>query len=77
MKNIILSASVNINNIISQVKKLDKEDQLNLMQRLVLILKKQEASKDSPVHLSSLSGLGNEIWQKIDIDNYIEDERQW
>jgi hypothetical protein len=72
-----MAESININDILSQVKKLDKEDQLNLLQRLVLLLKKNEVSKNTPVNLSSLSGLGSEIWKDTDIDSYIEGERQW
>lgn len=73
-----MSASLNINDILSQVKQLDKEDQLTLLQRLVSLLKRTEATKLSSVRLTSLSGLGSEIWKSSnDIDNYIDEERQW
>ncbi|HEY9342228.1 MAG TPA: hypothetical protein VIQ23_11645 [Hanamia sp.] len=72
-----MAASVNINDILSQVKELNQDDQNNLLRRLVHLLKKSEARKDAPKHLTSLSGLGSEIWKNIDIDAYIEEERQW
>jgi hypothetical protein len=73
-----MAASININNILSQVKQLDKEDQLTLLQRLASLLKKAEADKAAALHLTSLSGLGSEIWKSTsDIDNYIDEERQW
>jgi hypothetical protein len=73
-----MPASLNINDILSQVKQLDKEDQLNLLQRLALLLKKKEVTKDASLRLTSLSGLGSEIWKSTnDIDNYIDGERQW
>lgn len=72
-----MAASLNINDILSQIKKLDKEDQLNLLQRLVLLLKKTEVSKNTSIYLSSLSGLGSEIWRDTDMDSYVEGERQW
>jgi RecB family exonuclease len=72
-----MAASVNINDILSQVKELNKDDQHNLLHRLAHLLKKNEAEKNAPKHLISLSGLGSEIWKNIDIDTYIEEERQW
>ncbi len=73
-----MAASLNINDILSQVKQLDKEDQLNLLQRLVLLLKKSEVTKNTSLRLSNLSGLGSEIWGNVDdINNYIDEERQW
>ncbi len=73
-----MAASVNINNILSQVKQLDKEDQLTLLQRLASLLKRTEATKSTSMRLTSLSGLGSEIWKSTgDIDSYIDGERQW
>lgn len=72
-----MAASLDINNIVSQVKKLDKEAQITLLQRIVLLLKRTELTKSVPVHLTSISGLGSDIWKDTDIDNYIDSERQW
>ena len=73
-----MAASLNINDILSQVKQLDKEDQLTLIQRLVSLLKRTEATKTTSQQLTALSGLGSEIWKsERDIDNYIDGERQW
>lgn len=73
-----MATSLNINDILSQVKKLDKEEQLNLLERIVLLLKKTEANNKSSLRLKALSGLGSEIWKSTnEIDNYIDRERQW
>jgi hypothetical protein len=73
-----MAASLNINDILSQVKQLDKEDQLNLLQRLVVLLKKKEITNSGSLSLTSLSGLGSEIWKSAnDINNYMDEERQW
>lgn len=73
-----MAAPLNINDILSQVKQLDKEDQLTLLQRLASLLKKAEAKQAASARLTSLSGLGSEIWKSTrDIDNYIDGERQW
>ncbi len=73
-----MAASLNINDILSQVKQLDKDDQLTLLQRLATLLKRTGATKTPPKRIAELSGLGSEIWKSTeDIDNYIDGERQW
>lgn len=73
-----MATSLNINNILSQVKQLDKADQLTLLQRVAYLLKRKETKKATSIRLTSLSGLGSEIWKSAsDIDNYIDEERQW
>ena len=68
----------NIDNIIFEVKKLDKKDQINLLKRLLELVKKTEVpDKGALVNLTSLSGLGSDIWKNTDIDSYIENERRW
>ncbi|CAN5153823.1 hypothetical protein BH09BAC2_BH09BAC2_17450 [soil metagenome] len=71
-----MAASLQINDILTRVKKLDKEDQLNLIQKIALLLKKKETPENS-VCLTALTGLGSEVWKDVDIDNYIDGERQW
>jgi hypothetical protein len=73
-----MAASININDILSQVKQLDKEDQLTLLQRMAYLLKRRETKKTTSIRLTSLAGLGSDIWKSADeIDNYIDEERQW
>ena len=73
-----MAASSNINDILSQVKQLDREDQLTLLQRMAYLLKRAETKNNTSMRLTSLSGLGSEIWKSTDdIDHYIDGERQW
>lgn len=73
-----MATASNINDILSQVKQLDKEDQLTLLQRMAYLLKSGEAKNSTSMRLTSLSGLGREIWESKDnIDAYIDEERQW
>lgn len=73
-----MAASLNINDIFSQVKQLDKEDQLKFLQRLQSLLKRTEATKAASMRLTSLAGLGSEIWKSSnDVNRYIDEERQW
>jgi hypothetical protein len=69
---------LDVNNILSQEKRLDKEDQFTLLQRTVFLLKRTEGTKNTSMRRTALSGLGREIWgSSDDIDNYIDEERQW
>lgn len=74
----LMAESLNINDILSQVKQLKKEDQLTLLQRIAYLLNRKEAKKAASANLTSLSGLGSEIWKSsVEIDKYINEERQW
>ena len=71
-----MSAAININDILSTVKKLDKGQQLTLLETLAAIIKK-DGGLPKPVKLSKISGIGSGIWKNAGIDKYIEQERQW
>ena len=65
----------NIQAILSQVKELDSNQQFNLLEKLVLMLRKNNAASD--IKLSAITGVGSEIWSGTDIDKYIDTEREW
>lgn len=71
-----MSATLNLHDILSKVKELDKKDQFTLLERLVALIRKNE-SANTPVKLSKISGIGSKVWKKTNIDEYIEQERQW
>jgi hypothetical protein len=71
-----MPAAINIGDILSQVRQLNKEDQLTLLEKIILLIRKKEA-KNKPANLSMLSGVGSEIWSGTNIDDYIERERRW
>ena len=69
--------ALKVNDILTEVKQLDKEEQLNLLEKLVLLIRKKEIKQNNHLKLSSISGIGAEIWRDIDIDKYIQSEREW
>lgn len=71
-----MPAALSIKDILAQVKNLDKEDQFTLLERLVALVRKHEGSPDK-LSLLSLSGVGADLWQETNIDQYIDRERQW
>ncbi len=68
--------TISIGSILSQIKQLNYSDRINILEKIVSLIKK-ESVENERVSLSSISGLGSEIWKGTDIDKYIENERQW
>jgi hypothetical protein len=71
-----MSATVNIHDILSKVKELDKAQQRSLLESLVTLIRKNE-TVESGTKLSGITGIGSKIWKKTNIDEYIDQERQW
>jgi len=71
-----MSDTLNIQDILSMVKELDRDEQLALLERFVAIIRKNEVPKTN-TRLSAISGIGSKIWKKVNIDEYINEERQW
>lgn len=71
-----MPTALNINDILSKVKELDQDEQLTLLEKLTSLIRKNEATKPA-AKLSKISGVGSKIWKKINIDEFIDQERQW
>ncbi len=71
-----VNADLNINTILTQVKQLDRADQLSLLKKLALLIRKSD-TVGNETKLSAISGIGSSLWSKTNIDEYIEQERQW
>lgn len=60
--------------VFSQVRQLPTEEQLRLLEDLSVMLRKGITRK--PKHrITELKGLGKEVWEGIDVDEYIRQER--
>ncbi len=70
------SQGINIDTILHQIKQLGYLERISLLEKVVSLIKKDTIEKEQ-TKLSSLSGLGSEIWKNTDIGKYIENERQW
>jgi hypothetical protein len=61
--------------VLDQVQHLTPEEQLQLLGDLAAIVQRYQISP-KPLHsILELEGLGKEIWEGIDVDKYIEQER--
>lgn len=71
-----MNAEVSLKKILLQVQKLDKVEQVTLLKKITSMLHDEE-EKSALIKLSDISGVGSFLWSKIDIDQYVDDERQW
>lgn len=71
-----MAKALNIHSILVQIEKLDDNQKLSIIERLIEMLKEKKKKKKT-VKITDLKGLGADVWKKINIDNYIENERQW
>jgi hypothetical protein len=69
-----MDTQINIVQIVDQIEKLDYNSKLNLLSRLVDLLKR-EKNIVPPSSITNLKGLGKYVWQKVDTDLYLSEER--
>ncbi len=62
--------------IINEIIKLSPAERLQLLKEIETTVLKVEQKKKHR-SLTELAGLGKEIWQGIDIEQYIRNERTW
>ena len=62
--------------VVATLPHLDQEELLNLLEVLSSMLKKRIAPRMAGKHsLLELEGLGEGIWSKLDVDEYVRQER--
>lgn len=64
----------NIDQIISQIDRLSYDEKVEVMDKIIHSFKRQRLA--SRPGLTSLKGLGKNIWQDIDVDQYINSQRK-
>ena len=70
-----MDVSVKINEIVKQVTSLDYNSKIQMAEKILSLLKKQKKDDSSSVNLTHLKGLGSEMWNQIDVDSYLKNER--
>ena len=70
-----MERAININQIVNEIEKLDYNDKINVISRIVNLLKREEKSHQAN-SITRLKGLGKNVWQKTDIDTYVVLERE-
>lgn len=59
-----MPTALNVHDILSKIERLHKEEQLNLLEKLVAIIRKKER-QNTPVKLSKLTGIGSGIGNQL------------
>jgi len=70
-----MERTININQIINEIEKLDYNGKINVMSRIVNLLKRADKSQQA-YSITRLKGLGKNVWGKTDIDSYVVSERE-
>ena len=70
-----MNAELSLSEILTLVQKLNKVEQTTLLKKIALLIKNEE-KQPKPVKLKQIAGLGSSLWN-INIDKYIDEERQW
>jgi hypothetical protein len=70
-----MDSTLNINQIVSEIEKLDYNDKINILSKIAFLLKREH--KVLQVNsITRLKGLGKNIWKDIDVNKYITEERE-
>ena len=65
------------NKILGQIQLLAPHDQLRLLDDLAAIIQQSSGVAEQPHHsITELKGLGKEVWEGIDVKEYIREERR-
>lgn len=70
-----MDSTININQIVNEIEKLDYNDKINIMSRIVNLLKREEKAHQVS-SVTQLKGLGKDVWQKTDVASYVSKERE-
>ncbi|MBI9037029.1 MAG: hypothetical protein JEY97_02745 [Bacteroidales bacterium] len=71
-----METSIQINKIIDQIAIFDNSSKISLIEKILKTIQIHTDEKTIS-KLTELNGLGSNIWKNIDIERYIENERQW
>jgi hypothetical protein len=61
--------------VLDLTARLSAVDQLRLIERLVAQVRAQQENEAASVDILSLVGVGADLWQQIDVDTYLKQER--
>ena len=68
--------SINVyNDVLRRVQRLSPDDQLRLLEDVASLVRRQVTTPARRRSILELQGLGKEIWQDVDAQDYIDQER--
>lgn len=63
------------NDVLRRVRRLSPDDQLRLLEDVASLVRRQVTTQSRRRSILELRGLGKEIWQDVDAQDYIDQER--
>ena len=60
--------------IVNQAKRLSRDEQWQLVEELLETIRRPEGERRKH-SIKELKGLGKELWRSVDVDKYLEEER--
>jgi len=70
-----MDSTININHIVNEIEKLDYKDKINILSRIVNLLKREDKTLQATA-ITQLKGLGKHVWEKTDTAPYVSAERE-
>jgi hypothetical protein len=68
--------SINVyNDLLRRVQRLSPDDQLRLLEDVASLVRRKVTNQARRRSILELRGLGREIWQELDAQDYIDQER--
>jgi hypothetical protein len=65
-----------LNQVLNQVQHLEPDDQLRLLEELEALVYQRVLTSEEPLHsFLELEGLGQEVWEGVDAQEYVNQER--
>ena len=61
--------------VLNQAQRLTPDEQLKLVEDLVANIRRQGTARPKKHSIMELKGLGKEIWKDVDVEKYINEER--
>jgi len=70
-----MNNTANINNIIHEIETLDYTGKINIMSKIIAMLRRS-TTKQTSTKITRMKGLGKKVWQDVDVNDYIAKERE-
>jgi len=70
-----MDSTININQIVHEIEKLDYESKINILSRIINLLKREEKASQA-ISITRIKGLGKNVWQRTNVASYLSEERE-
>lgn len=70
-----MDSTLNINQIVNEIEKLDYNGKINILSKIAILLKREEKTLQKNT-ITRLKGLGKNIWKDTNPDTFIRQERE-